>query len=437
MKQPHMKQHLMMSLMLASVAGVAHAEPLTVDFWYTFGDAKRSAFIQSRAEEYNKTHSDVKVVPTYKGSYNDTLQAAILASRQGKAPALVQVVEVGSQLAWDSGIFQPVGGIGKVDFSDYIKPVLNYYTIQGKVNSLPFNSSSPVLYYNKDLMEKMGLDPSRPPTTYGAVLKACEKIKMQSSDIKCIGFNIHSWFVEQWMAQQGAALVNNDNGRKARATESNLTSPAAKKIFNWIKTLSDKGYYTSSGKLEDWDGSDAIFTNEKVVFHITSTADIGNIGDAARKAGFKMGVGVLPIADGAKRNGVVIGGASLWVARGISEKQADAALDFALYLTNPRNMAAWHKLTGYYPVRNSSVDLLRKEGWFTQAPVQTVAFNQLLKTQSNVATGGALLGSFIEVRKIIEEGVQKVLSGNSVDATLQEAKTRADKAIQDYNKNFQ
>lgn len=424
------------TLLAALMLGAAHAQT-TVDFWYTFGDAKRSGFIQERVEEFNKTRKDVKVVATYKGNYNDTLQAAILASRQGKSPALVQVVEVGSQLAWDSGIFQPVGGIGKVDFSDYIKPVLNYYTIGGKVNSLPFNSSSPVLYFNKDLMEKYGLDASRPPTTYSAVLKACEKIKQQASDVKCIGFNIHSWFVEQWMAQQGAALVNNDNGRKARATESNLTSPAAKKIFNWIKTLSDKGYYTSSGKLEDWDGSDAIFTGEKVVFHITSTADIGNIGDAAKKAGFKMGVGVLPIADGSKRNGVVIGGASLWVAKNITDKQSEAALDFALYLTNPKNMAAWHKLTGYYPVRNSSVDLLKKEGWFSKAPVQTVAFNQLLKTEPSVATGGALMGSFIEVRKIIEESIQKVLSGQAVDATLQDAKNRADKAIGDYNKNFQ
>lgn len=88
------------------------------------------------------------MVPSYKGSYNDSLQATILAARQGRPPALVQIFEVGSQLALDSGAFQPVSGIKRVDFSDYLRPVINYYTIGGRVNSLPFNSSSPVLYYN-------------------------------------------------------------------------------------------------------------------------------------------------------------------------------------------------------------------------------------------------------------------------------------------------
>lgn len=146
-----------------ALLGTASAQTVTVDFWHSFGDAKRAGWIQARADEYNKTHPNVKVVPAYKGGYNDSLQATILAARQGKPPALVQIFEVGSQLALDSGVFQPVSGIKAVDFSDYIKPVINYYTIGGKVNSLPFNSSSPVLYFNKNLMRKAGLDVTRPP----------------------------------------------------------------------------------------------------------------------------------------------------------------------------------------------------------------------------------------------------------------------------------
>ncbi|MBB6098892.1 sn-glycerol 3-phosphate transport system substrate-binding protein [Deinobacterium chartae] len=428
-----MKKSLIALALLS--AGVATAQT-TVEFWHSLGDAKRSGWIQQRADEYNKTHPGVKIVPVYKGSYNDSLQATILAARQGKAPALVQVVEVGSQLALDSGVFQPVSSIKNVDFSDYIKPVLNYYTIGGKVNSLPFNSSSPVLYYNQDLMQKAGLDPKRPPTTFGALLKACDQIKAAGLDAKCFGMSMNGWFIEQWMSQQGATLLNNDNGRKARATASNLDSTAARKIFQFFKDLNDKGYYTYSGKLEDWDGSDAIFTNQKAVFHITSTADIVNIGDAAKKSGFKMGVGVLPIPDGAPRNGVVIGGASLWISKGIPKAQAEAALDFALFMTNPKNMATWHQLTGYYPVRNSSIELLRKEGWFSKAPLQTVAFNQLQQTKVNAASAGALNGAALETRKIIEEGIQKVLAGQSVDAALKDTKARVDKALADYNKNF-
>lgn len=422
----------MLMLALSSTA----AAQTTVDFWHSMGDAKRGGWIQARADEYNKAHPNVKIVPQYKGSYNDSLQATILAGRQGKAPALVQIFEVGSQLALDSGMFQPVGGIGNVDFGDYIKPVINYYTIGGKVNSLPFNSSSPVLYFNKDLMKKAGLNPQNPPTTFGALQKACQKIDAAKLNTTCFGMSLNGWFVEQWMAEQGATLLNNGNGRQGRATATNLDSAAAQKIFSFMKTMQDNKWFTYSGKLEDWDGSDAIFTQGKAVFHITSTADIGNIRDAAKKNGYEIGVGVLPIPDGVKRNGVVIGGASLWISKSVSKPQAEAALDFALFLTNTKNMADWHKLTGYYPVRQSSIELLRKQSWFTQTPLQLVAFNQLTQTIPSAATAGGLNGAAIQTRKIIEEGIQKVLGGTPVADALKDTKARADAALSEYNANF-
>lgn len=421
------------AVMLAVLGAGVMAQRVTVEFWYAFGDPKRGGWIQAKADAFNKTHPNIKVVPTFKGSYRETLQAAILAARQGKPPALVQIYEIGSQLALDSGIFQPVGEIAPFDTSDYIKPVLNYYTINGKVNSIPFNSSSPVLYYNKDLMTKAGLDPNKPPMTFGELTAACAKVAAANLGVKCFGMNLHSWFFEQWMAEQGALLANNSNGRKGRPTEVLLTSEPAKRIVSWLKYMNDKGYYTYTGKLEDWDGSDAIFTSGKVVFHITSTADIGNIGDEAKKTGFQMGVGMLPIPDGVKRNGVVIGGASLWISKGISKEQAKAALDFTLFMTGTENMAEWHKLTGYYPVRLSSIELLRKEGWLKTNAPQLVAFNQLLQTIPNEATAGALIGPFPQVRRIIEEAIQKVFSGTSVDAALAEAKAKADAALKEYN----
>lgn len=226
-----MKKYLL-GLTLA-LSGSTLAQTVTVEFWHTFGDAKRKGFIEKKAEEFNKLNPGMKVIPAFKGSYNETLQATILASRQGNPPALVQVVEVGSQLALDSGVFQPVGNVERTDYKDYIKPVLNYYTIGGKVNSLPFNSSSPVLYANKQMMDKAGIKTM--PNTYSSIVRACEKIKKVAPNMKCITFNLHSWFFEQWMAEQGAQLVNNDNGRKGRATASNLESSEAKTILTWIK----------------------------------------------------------------------------------------------------------------------------------------------------------------------------------------------------------
>ncbi|WP_424950895.1 ABC transporter substrate-binding protein [Deinococcus sp.] len=418
------------------LSSVAAAQTLTVEFWHTFGDAKRGDWIAARADEYNKAHPGVTVVPTFKGDSNQTLQSAILASKQSKAPALVQIDGVASQLALDSGAFQPVSSIKPVDFGDYLKPVVSYYTVGGNVNSIPFNASSPVLYFNKDLMVKAGLDPKVPPTTFGGVMKACAKFDAAKLGVKCMALTPYSWLFEQWMSEQNAQLLNNGNGRQGRASASNIDSAAGRKVFQFYKDLQDKGYLTNTGKLADTVGTNAIFSNQKALMTINSTAGLGNILDASRQSGFSLGVGVLPIPDGSRRNGVSIGGASVWVSKSPDKAQMEAALDFALYMTNTTNMAAWHKLTGYYPVRNSSVDLLRKQGWFSSTPLQIVAFNQLLNTTPNVANAGPLSGPTIETRTIIEQGLQKVTSGQSVASVAAQAQQQVDAALTEYNKNF-
>lgn len=429
-------QKKMLVFLSLTLASSALAEPLTVEFWHIFGDAKRKGWIEQKAAEFNAKNPDIKVTAVVKGNYNENLQAAILAGRQGKPPALVQIFEVGSQLALDSGVFQPVGSVEKTDYSDYLKPVVDYYTIGGKVNSLPFNSSSPVLYANRDLLKKVGLSETALPQTYNALMRTCAKVKTALPDIKCITFSASSWYFEQWMAEQGTTLVNNNNGRTARATESNLDSPAARNIFTFIKKLNDGGYYTYTGKLDDGAGSGAIFTGQKSVFLINSTADLGNQLDAAKQGGYRLGVGLLPIQDGSARNGVVIGGASLWIAKGIPDNVADAARSFALFMTNTANMKEWHKLTGYYPVRTSSVNELRKEGWLDSAAPQTVAFRQLLNTKAGPATAGALFGGMLPTRQVIQEGIQKVLQGQDVDSVAKDTKARVDKVIADYNKSL-
>lgn len=404
-------------------------------FWHALGDARRSGWINARAQEFNKTQDKYEIVPQPKGSYRETLQAAIMAARQGTPPHLVHVFEAGSQLALDSQIFEPIGNIGALDTSDYIEPVLNYYTLNGTVNSIPFNSSSPILYYNKDLMEKAGLDPEKPPKTFGEVLKFCEKAKSAGIEAAGIGFALHSWYYEQWLSEQNVTLVNNANGREKRATQVKLTTPASYRIFEWIKTINDKGFYKYTGKQEDWGGSDAIFVQGKVMFHITSTADLGNLYDASKDS-FVMGTGFLPIPDEVERNGTVIGGGSVWITKDQPKEEQEVARDFVLYMTNTQNMVDWHKVTGYYPVRKSSIEVLKKEGWFKEAGFRITAFNQLLATKVNVASGGALLGSLLDNRTIVEEAIQKVLNGGNIKDALEEAQKLADAKLLEYNKNL-
>ena len=427
---------LTLALSFVSVQG-ASAQGVTVEFWHTFGDELRFDWIQARVDAYNEANPEVEVVNVYKGVSDETLQAAVLAARQGNAPALVQVDGISSQLALDSGIFQPVSEIGEVDFSDYIEPVISYYTVGGSVNSVPFNSSSPVLYFNRDLMSEVGLDPEDPPTTFGEVFETCAAFDEASLGVTCVALTPYSWLFEEWMSQQNAELLNNGNGREARATSSNVDSEAGRAVFGFYKDLNDRGYLTNTGTLADTTGTNAIFGEQQALMTINSTAGLGNLLTAAEESGFELGVGVMPIPDGTERNGVSIGGASVWVAADVPAPEAEAALDFVLFLTDTENMADWHRVTGYYPVRTSSVELLREEGWFEGNPLQVVAFDQLLETEPNVANAGPLTGASIEVRTLLEQNIQKVLSGQEVADVARTAQEQVDAALTAYNSNFE
>lgn len=435
---------LMVVVLLISALPAINAqdEVIEIRFVHVFGDENRQGLLNDVIAAYEAEHPNVKIIAENPGGYNEVLDAALLGAEQGDAPHIVHVFEIGSQEALDTGIFVPVSSVATEEqlatLEDVIEPVRNYYTFGEEVWSLPWNSSNPVLYFNKGIFEAAGLDTANPPDTFSEVLAACDQI-MATEGLElqgCIGWNMHSWFIEQMVANQGATLLNNDNGRAERATEAELDSEAMLKIFTYWKELDDKGYYVYTGAKEDWDGSDAIFTSQQVAMHITSTADLRNIAGAAEESGFEVGTGFLPIPDDATRNGTVVGGASLWLTADHSQEELEAAVDFMLFLGNTENMVDWHKGTGYFPVRYSSIEALEAEGWFEENPIFNTAFEQLTSTTPNVATAGAVTGAFREIRDIIESAGQLVVDqGVSPEEALAEADALADEAITFYNES--
>ncbi|MGD8251625.1 MAG: ABC transporter substrate-binding protein [Desulfobacterales bacterium] len=427
-------------LFLALPALVGAAEKVQIQFWHAMGGA-RTAFIQRMVEDFNFTHPDIEVKAEYKGSYRDTLNASILAAKQGSAPHVVHIFEVGSQLAIDSGIFMAFEDSLKPDdnamLDDFVDGVANYYRIDNKFFSIPFNSSNPILYYNKSLFEKAGLDPDAPPTSYGDLMAASKKIMSSGAAPHGITWPLHTWFVEQWMANQGALLANNENGRAARATDILLDSEAMKKIFSWWKELYDAKAYVYSGKPEDWDGANNLFISGQAAMLVTSTSDVTVMQNAAADNGFELGTGPLPAPDGIDRQGVIVGGASLWMPKGHPEAENDATKTFLLWFTNTENEVRWHKGTGYFPVRKSAVKVLEWQNWFDRNPAYKAAFDQLLATKPIRPTQGALLGMFPELRSIVEDAVQKVFAGTAIDDALKEADKRADAALEKYNRTAQ
>jgi sn-glycerol 3-phosphate transport system substrate-binding protein len=320
---------------------------------------------------------------------------------------------------------------------DFVGGVANYYRIEGKFYSVPFNSSNPILYYNKSLFKKAGLDPDKPPTTFGEIIGASKKLKESGAAEYGITWPLHTWFVEQWIANQGELLADNENGRAARATNILADSKAMKKIMTWWKDLYEQKLYAYSGKPEDWDGANNLFISGQAAMLITSTSDVTIMQNSAGENNFELGTGPLPAPDGIERQGVVVGGASLWMPKGHSAIANEATKTFLLWFTNTENEVRWHKGTGYFPVRNSAVGVLDKELWFKRNPAYQAAFDQLLATKPARATQGALLGIFPEFRTIMEDAVQKIFAGNDIDNTLAEADKQADAALIKYNRSVQ
>ena len=173
-------------------------------------------------------------------------------------------------------------------------------------------------------------------------------------------------------------------------------------------------------------------------WEITSTSDVVQRQNDAAENGFELGTSYLPYPADSERQGVVVGGASIWLTGDHSEEELQAAKDFVIWFTNTENAIRWHKATGYFPIRKSSVDVLEGQNWFELNPAYQAAFDQLLETKPTSATQGALIGAFPEVRTIIEQAVEKVLADQAtVDEALDAAKVEADKAIDEYNKSVE
>lgn len=411
----------------------AATPPVQVEFWHIFPDAPRRQWMLDRAAEFGRLHPGIQVRPVAHANYPQTFQALATAARTGQAPALVQISEAGTQLAVDSMLFRPLPAAAGRQLQDMLPSVLNYYRVGGQLYGLPFNTSSPVLYANTSLLKKAGITAARLPDTLEALTQTCAALKRGAKQVKCLTFPVDAWYFEQWAAQQGALWVNGGNGRQGRATQTFLTGSAVERPLRWLGELKRLGAYVNTGKLEDNAGVTQLFLSGQVAFLMTSSSRIGQVLEGSAARGFTVQVGPMPVPAGSPRQGVVVGGSSLWIPREIAPRTAAAAQAFALYLTSTANLASWHRLSGYDPLRQSSVDRLRAQGWFRAGEAHTVAVEQFRRTRPTAATAGALFGSFYEVRAVLHAAIERVLDGADAAEALRAAKARADQIIRAYN----
>ncbi|MEE8516488.1 MAG: sn-glycerol-3-phosphate ABC transporter substrate-binding protein UgpB, partial [Alphaproteobacteria bacterium] len=384
-----------------------------IQWWHAMGGALGDK-LNEIAAGFNKSQPAYKLVPVHKGNYTETMTAGIAAFRSGKAPHILQVFEVGTATMMGAkGAIKPVYKLmaeagEPFEPKDYLPTVTGYYTTaDGKMLSLPFNSSTPILYYNKEAFRRAGLDPEKPPKTWPEVAAAAKKA--QAAGYPC-GFTTawQSWVqIENFSAWHNVPIGTRANGFEGLDTEFTFNSPLHVRhigmLANWQKS-----------KIFDYGGrrgaSQAKFTSGQCVMFMQSSAGYAGI---KRTAKFPFGTGMLPYwpdVPGAPQN-TIIGGATLWVMTGHSAEAYKGVAKFFSYLSSPEVQADWHQFTGYLPITKAAYALTKKQGYYEKNPGTETALLQMTRAAPTNNSRGLRFGSFVQIRDIINEELEAVWGG--------------------------
>ncbi|SES25302.1 ABC transporter substrate-binding protein [Psychrobacillus sp. OK032] len=407
-----------------------NAEKQEVTFWHSMGGAGQEA-LNKIVEEYNTSQDGIQVNAEYQGTYDESLTKFNAVAGSDSAPSVIQTFEIGTMSMINSGQITPIQEFvdaDSYDMSGLEENITNYYSLDGKFYSMPFNSSTPVMYYNKDAFKAAGLDPETPPATYEEVEEASKKIVESNPEMKGFALQAYGWLWEQLLANQGALLLNNDNGRTDTPTEIGWTEEEGKSILEWVKRMVDDETFANYGT--NGDNMMAGFLAGDVSMFLQSSASSRDVID---NAPFEVGIAYLPHPEDKERQGVVIGGASLWMIDGKSEEEQKAAWEFMKYLQTPEIQAEWHVGTGYFAINPGAYEEQVVKDAHAEKPQLQVTVDQLQDTKASYATQGALMDMLPEGRKIMETALEKIYNGGDVDEAYNTAVEQFNVAIEQAN----
>jgi sn-glycerol 3-phosphate transport system substrate-binding protein len=418
-----------------------------IQFWHSMTGALGDR-VTSLADRFNQSQKAYKVVPVYKGGYGDSMAAAIAATRAGNAPHIVQIFEVGTATMMAAaadetakrkkGVVKPVyqvmaeGGV-KFDPKVYVPAVRDYYTDKnGRMLSLPFNSSTTVFYYNKDAFKKAGLDPNVPPKTWPEVQAAAQKIK--DSNASACPYtsawqswvqleNLHAWHNEPFATQQ--------NGFGGLNAELVFNDKLAVRHIALLSAWAKGGLFFYGGRGNE---GDAKFYSGECAMYTGSSATYAAV---MKNAKFEFAVSRLPYYDdvkGAPQN-TIIGGASLWVMAGKKPAEYKGVAQFFSFLSKPEIQAEWHQQTGYLPITTAAYDLTKKQGFYEKNPGTDISVLQMTGKTPTANSKGVRLGYLPQIRTAIDEELEAVWAGKKAPKeALDEAVKRGNELLRKFEK---
>lgn len=420
-------------------------EVITLEFWHAMAD-DLGVVVDELVGRFNDSQDGIVVNATYQGSYDDTYNALLAAFETDTAPNIVQNFDLASQTMIDTGRLIPAHDLMAADGYDssvFVPAVADYYGDGTGMVAMAFNSSTPILFYNKDMFAAAGVEPPADGTSwsFSEMLAACDAIQASGETEYCIALGQVGWYFEQILANSGGLYFNNDNGRTGRATEVMFNQGVGVEVFDFLTGLIADGYSPNLGNT--WTDTDTVFLSGEAAMMFDSTAGTRGLQDGAE---FEVGTMFIPYADSAgDRNGVVIGGAALWLIDSGDEATNAAAWQFMKFMAEEAQQVTWHTGTGYFPVRTDISGNAELTAFWDENPNFVTAINQLESTKTtlddgspNYAVLGGRAGPSPAIRRLIVEAYSGVLDdGMTAQEALDVAAEKANQELADYNAFFE
>lgn len=434
-----MFKHLTMAAFAVALSASSSLAATEVTWWHAMG-GELGQKLEAVAKKFNETQTEYKVVPVYKGSYPETLTAAIAAFRANQQPAIVQVFEVGTgTMMAAKGAVYPVYKLmadegEPFDTKSFLAPVVGYYSdTSGNILSLPFNSSTPIMYYNKDVFTKAGLDPEVAPKTWKEVEEFSKKI-VTSGAAKC-GFT-SAWITwaqtENLSALHDQPFGTKENGFGGFDAKFEFNGPVQTKHWANLKKWQDEGLFKYGGPVGG-DQAATMFYAQECAMTMNSSA--GRAGVLANAKTFTPGFAPLPYYDDVIKEpkNSIIGGATLWVLNGKDKATYKGVAKFFTYLSKPEVQAEWHQATGYLPITNAAYELGKSQGYYEKNPGSDISIKQIMRGTPTANSKGVRFGNFTQVRTIVDEEFQSLLAGKKdAQQALDSAVTRGNTLLREF-----
>jgi len=416
----------------SSTSALAQTE---IQWWHAMTGANNDV-VNRLAEEFNAAQKDYKVVATYKGSYPDTMNAGIAAFRAGNAPHIMQVFEVGTATMMSAKgavkpVYQLMAEAGEAfDPKAYLPAITGYYsTAKGEMLSFPFNSSSMVMWVNKDALKKAGVET---PKTWPGVFEAGKKLK--AAGFATCGFTVAwtTWAIlEQFSAWHNLPLATKANGLDGFDTELKFNSPLHVELLQTLVDLQKDKTYDYSGRTNTSEGR---FTSGECPIMLTSSAFFGNVKANAKFDFTSAPMPYYPEAAGSPQNSI-IGGASLWVMGGKTPAEYKGVAKFFAFLSDTDRQAKLHQESGYLPITRAAYEKTKASGFYEKNPVLETPLKELTNKEPTENSRGLRLGNMVQLRDIWSEEIEAALAGQkSAKDALDTAVSRGNQTLRQFER---